>query len=140
MKDIIEQILANVDHRILIAIAVILVISFIFALVKKIAKLAIFIAAVAIIVTIGIPAAKDFQDKYQFNIVEGQAVVMIEGKKFILDKEECKNITIEMTEDKKYEMEAVISGNTVEVEIPSFMVKGIESFANSNGIPITVGE
>lgn len=140
MTTMLEPILGNLDNRIVIVFIVIMAICLILALIKKVFKVAIFVAILAIAASFLMPIAKDFQEKYQFSLEDGTAIIKVEGQEYKLDRIECKNIEMENKGSAGYELRAETSDGTLDIIVPTFMLDSVKHFAERYGIPIEVRE
>ena len=136
--ELIQQILGNVDQKIIIAAIVILVILFIVSLIKKMIKLAIFIAILIAINTCVMPTIKEYQEQYNFRIENSVAMMTIDGRDISIDKETCEGIKFngKSEDSNNYSVSILVDGEEIVIEVPKFIQSGIESFANKSNIAV----
>lgn len=138
MIESIKQLLGTLDQKVLIAILVVLAILLVIALIKKLVKMAVFIIALMLVWTFVLPIAKEYQEKYNFRIIDNVAMITVDGKDISLDKEACDGIKFNGKSDTSdnYSISIILDGENVEFEVPKFIQDGIEKFAKSSDIKI----
>lgn len=140
MINMLEPILANVDTKVILIVAGILVISGILAIIKKVVKLGLVMLVVAILVSTLIPMAQSFQEKYSINVSNGVIALKVDGKEYNIDKENCKSITIENKGLSTYLVSAEFNAGRLAITMPGFMVNKIKDFGEKHKIPIKMLE
>lgn len=140
--EVIQQVIGTLDQRLLIGIVVFLVILLIVSIVKKLVKLAVFIIALILVSTFVLPVAKQYQEKYNFRIEEGVAMITAEGKDLAISPDTCKGIKLngKVEGTNNYSISIIIDDTEVEVYVPNFIQIALEKFANSEGIEVSKQE
>jgi len=138
MEMILEPILAELDHRVIIGAVALLLIVGVLALVKKVVKLGIVVIVIALAVSTLGPMAKSFQEDYKFSIEDGAIHMTISGAEYEISRESYKEIVIVNKGMGKYEVQAVSNDGELKVIVPSFMISKIQDFGDRYGIPVTL--
>lgn len=136
--EVLQQVVGTLDQRLLIAIVVILIIAMVISVVKKLIKLALFVMALILVSVFVLPIAKDYQEKYNFRIEDGVAMITVEGKDVAVTPSTCKGIEFKGKVDgtSNYLVVLLIDKSEVKIIVPNFIQKGLQAFAESSSIPI----
>lgn len=134
----IVQVLGNVDQKVWIVVGIILFIMFIISLIKKAVKLGIFIAIILAVNMFIIPSVKQYQEKYNFRIEDNKAMMTVDGRDIVIDKDTCDGIKFngKSSESSQYSISIIVDGETIDFEVPKFIQTGIEKFADAVEIDI----
>ncbi len=131
---------SQLDPKVMVGIAIVLIILLILSLIKKMIKLAIFIAIATIIVGVATPYVSSFQEEYNIKL-QGKAIVAtIDGKEVEISKDNCSKIEIRHIYD--YNTDGIstntlyiyMDGSPITMEIPEILNGAIEKMSDSIGI------
>lgn len=121
MNDIINKVI-QLDPTMWYIIGCILVALIIFALIKKAVKIAILIAAIAIIYGLFSSPTGTIPGNYGFNYEEGVINLTLDGKTTEINTTDLQDMRVEEGETDEYFIRYIYKGEEKEIAIPKFLV------------------
>lgn len=138
MISVLEPFLAELDYRLVIVIAAVLLITAIVALVKKAIKVGLVVMVIALMVGYIAPTAFEFQRDYKIGVEDAAIHMVIKGQTFKIESNSCKEIILEDIGNLTYGLTAKYNDGNITVKIPRFMTDAVIAFGNKYGVPVTI--
>lgn len=138
MISVLEPFLAELDYRLVIIIAVVLLITAIIAIIKKAIKVGLIVMIIALMIGYVAPTAFEFQRDYKIGVEDAAIHMVIKGQTFTIESNSCKEIILEDIGNLTYSLTAKYSDGNITVKIPRFMTDAVIAFGNKYGVKVTV--
>lgn len=139
MSNMLQPILAGLDPKVVYAVVVLFAIIIILAIVKKAAKIAIFMTILTACIYLLAPAAKDFQQNYSINVDKGAVHIVTDGQEYTIDDfAKIKEAKLVYNGKQEIDVKIKYADTFLNFTVPVFMGDTIKDYFDSHDVAYEV--
>lgn len=135
MSSLIQPILAELDPTIVMIVIAMFVVLLIITIIKKAIKFVIMTTVIIGVLILSIPAAKSFQENYNFEIKDNAAYIISQGQDYVIDDiGKIKSATFIYNGLNGVDVQIKYIDTNFSINLPSFMAESLQKFFDKYGI------